>query len=147
MKRGSICAHAVRLTDQRGTVKKDFSCQLNLRQHCSHIEVSLGGGRAFGEACLIDVGQSIQSTLITFDIHSMLSLMKHQQKLHLGPFGQTHRPKRQLRRRFKLPTALAPVLQPHSKLSRVGGRVFGEACLTDAGQSIHSTEPLIFITS
>ena len=41
--------------------------------------------KAFGEACLIDVGQSIQST---FDIHSMLILMKHQKKLHLCPFGQ-----------------------------------------------------------
>ena len=53
--------------------------------------------KAFGEACLIDVGQSIQST---FDIHSMLILMKHQKKLHLCPFGQTHRPKRQRKQRF-----------------------------------------------
>ena len=75
--------------------------------------------KAFGEACLIDVGQSIQST---FDIHSMLILMKHQKKLHLCPFGQTHRPKRQRKQRFQLPTELAAVLQPHSKVSRVGGR-------------------------
>ena len=92
--------------------------------------------KAFGEACLIDVGQSIQST---FDIHSMLILMKHQKKLHLCPFGQTHRPKRQRKQRFQLPTELAAVLQPHSKVSRVGGRAFGEACLIDVGQSIQST--------
>ena len=45
--------------------------------------------KGFGEACLIDVGQSIQST---FDAHSKLFLMKHQKKLHLGPFGQTSNP-------------------------------------------------------
>ena len=101
-----------------------------------HSKVSRVGGRAFGEACLIDVGQSIQST---FDIHSMLILMKHQKKLHLCPFGQTHRPKRQRKQRFQLPTELAAVLQPHSKVSRVGGRAFGEACLIDVGQSIQST--------
>ena len=48
--------------------------------------------------------------------------MKHQKKLHLCPFGQTHRPKRQRKQRFQLPTELAAVLQPHSKVSRVGGR-------------------------
>ena len=38
IKRSSTCAHSVRLIDQRGSVNKDFSCQLNLRQCCSHIQ-------------------------------------------------------------------------------------------------------------
>ena len=38
IKRSSTCTHLVTLIDQRGSVNKDFSCQLNLRQCCSHIQ-------------------------------------------------------------------------------------------------------------
>ena len=135
IKRSSTCAHSVRLIDQRGSVNKDFSCQLNLRQCCSHIQKWAG----LVDELLVKPVWLMLANPFNQPLTFMLILMKHQNKPHLCPFGQTHRPKRQRKQRFQLPTELAAVLQPHSKVSRVGGRAFGEACLIDVGQSIQST--------
>ena len=144
IKRSSTCAHLVTLIPKRQR-KQRFQLPTELAAVLQpHSKVSRVGGRAFGEVCLIDVGQSIQST---FDVHSMLILMKHQKKLHLCPFGQTHRPKRQRKQRFQLPTELAAVLQPHSKVSRVGGRngLCGSTGLVSFLGHLHGTICYIYL--
>ena len=47
--------HSVRLIDQRGSVNKDFSCQLNLRQSYSHVQKRqwVGGRNGF---CVAQLG-------------------------------------------------------------------------------------------